>query len=126
MTWVCVDLTPNIARAILTDIVSEETKGIYASNKGWSWWAYDARTDVGYEYRGGVVKVVQTSRPEEWQSKDEGDTEIVFEFSIGSADPVFFRIQGEFTSYSGDTWNVGSFREVRPTEVVRRVFEVVK
>ena len=127
MSEVTVKLTANVARAILADIVQKETNGAYASNKGWSWWAYDA-TDNAYAFGSGVVTVVQRPNTSNWGwEKEEGDTEVVFEFQLdGSDDPLYFRVLGEYTSYNGDLWEDGTFKQVRPTAVVKRVFEAVK
>lgn len=127
MSEVKVTLTANVARAILNDIADANTGKSYASNKGWAWWAYDARDDVSYPFGDGSVQVVQ--RPGglgEWSEKEEGDTEVVFEFLTDDMDePVFFRVTGEYTSYNGDTWQEGSFRQVRPTKIVKRLYQAV-
>lgn len=123
MSEVTVTLTANVARAILADIAAN-VQGKY--NKGWSWWAYES-SDVSYPFGSGTVTVAQ--RPSggvEWSEKEEGDTEIVFEFRADSSDePKFFRITGEYTSYSSDVWEEHSFREVRPTKVVKRLYQPV-
>lgn len=125
MNEVTVSLTANIARAILGDIVEEQTKGSYASNKGWSWWAYEA-ADKGYPFGSGVVVVDQRPISGAWQ-KDEGDTEVVFRFELDNEDEfLYFRVLGEYTSYNGDTWNEGTFKQVRPTKVLKRLYEAVK
>lgn len=119
-------LTVNVARAILADIAESQTNKAYAGNKGWTWWAYDAG-DKAFAFGDGVVTVVQRPRNDEWGDKDEGDTEVVFEFQPDAAEsPTYFRVLGEYTSYNGDTWNEGTFKEVRPTAIVKRVFEAVK
>lgn len=126
MSEVTVTLTTNVARAILGDIASAQTKGAYSGNKGWSWWAYDS-ADTSYAFGSGVVKVVQRPTLGNWE-KTEGDTEVVFEFTSDNFDDegVYFRVEGEYTSYSGDVWQDHSFRQVRPTKVLKRVFEAVK
>ncbi len=125
MSDVTVKLTANVARAILGDIAAHETAGNYAANKGWSWWAYDSG-DLGYAFGSGTVTVVQRPTLGSWE-KTEGDTEVVFEVSLDNSDePVYFRVEGEYTSYNGDVWAEHTFREVRPTKVVKRVFEAVK
>jgi hypothetical protein len=127
MSEVTVKLTTNIARAILGDIVENATKTSYAGNKGWSWWAYDS-TDKGYPFGSGVVVVEQ--RPQNTDNnwdKTEGDTEVVFRFELDDTEEfLYFRVLGEYTSYNGDTWNEGTFKEVRPTKVVKRLYEAVK
>lgn len=125
MSEVTVKLTANVARAILGDIAADQSKGAYAGNKGWSWWAYDS-ADLAYPFGSGVVTVVQRPTLGNWE-KTEGDTEVVFEFSPDNSDEAtYFRVQGEYTSYSGDVWEDHSFRQVRPTKIVKRVFEAVK
>jgi hypothetical protein len=125
MSDVTVELTANIARAILGDIVTAQTKTAYAGNKGWSWWAYDA-SDKGYPFGSGVVVVEQRPSSQNWE-KVEGDTEVVFRFELDDEnDFVYFRVLGEYTSYNGDTWNEGTFKQVRPTKVVKRLYEAVK
>lgn len=128
MTAITVELSDSIARALLKDIAEENTGKSYASNKGWAWWAYDAHKEVGYPFGGGTVYVVQRPETPEWGNlQDEGDTEIVFQFAIDTSDEeIFFRVEGEYTSYNGDTWDEGTFKRVRPTAVVKRVFEVVE
>lgn len=126
MSDVTVKLTVNVARAILGDIAQVQTKGVYAGNKGWSWWAYDS-SDLSYPFGNGMVKVVQRPTNDGNWEKSEGDTEIVFEFLPDQdEEPTYFRVLGEYTSYSGDVWNDSTFRQVRPTKIVKRVFEAVK
>jgi hypothetical protein len=125
MSRVSVELTTNVARAVLGDIAQAESKGAYAGNKGWTWWAYDS-SDKSYSFGGGVVTVVQRPTLGSWE-KTEGDTEVVFEFMPDDVeDALYFRVTGEYTSYNGDLWDDSTFRQVRPTAVVRRVFEAVK
>ncbi len=112
------------ARIILSSVASEKEK----YNKAWAWWCHDAGEEW-YGYGDARVRVTQRVFPDTdaYELYGEEDTEIVFEFDVkGSIDPRYFRITGEYSSYGGEKWDDYAFKEVRPTKVVRQVFENVR
>lgn len=104
--------------------IAEDAKGY---NKHWAWWTYDAKEDW-YKWGDARARRVQVVIPDpDVEYYGEADTELVFEFDIkGTVDPVFYKIEGEFSSYGGETWDDLTFKEVRPTKIVRQVFENVR
>lgn len=127
MNDVTVPFVDDIARAIILGIANEAN--MY--NKAWSWWANDATENTAYRYGNVTVILVQKKHNEEYQDSfgggyGTGDTELVFQFSVEGDDDdgqvVFYRVQGEYSSYGGDSWSENSFREVKPTTRVYREF----
>lgn len=117
MNEVKVLLSDNVARAILLDVA----KKVGSYNQAWSWWAYEAREQFSYPFGFGVARVVQRTVGD---FNATGDTEMIFELHWDAEEtPHFYRIRGEYSSYGGDEWDSLTFKEVRPTEKVIRLYE---
>ncbi len=119
--------TENVARALVLDVPYHYNKAtIY--NKDWSWWAHEAPLNQDFAFGGGTVAVVQRRFPGEWETADvSDDTELIFSFLLDTEDaPIYYKINGEFTSYGNESWREHSFKQVKPTERTYRVFETVK
>lgn len=123
MNDVTIPFVADVARAIVLGIANEAN--MY--NKAWSWWASDATENKAYKYGNVTVILAQKKYNKEYQDSfgggyGTGETELVFQFSASDGEVVFYRVQGEYSSYGGDSWSEDSFREVKPTTKVYREF----
>lgn len=124
MCEVKVTLTANVARAILLDIVEERETNTYYDK--WEFWERTVEEGTDFVVGNVTVRLAQSIMPTEYLGEyAEGETELIFSFRVDTGEVQYFRLSGDYTSYSGKRWNDASFREVRPTKVVRQVFEAI-
>lgn len=125
MSKVKVTLTPNVARAILMDIAEERKSSTHYDK--WEFWSRTVEEGTDFLVGNATVRLVQAIMPTEnpYGESSEGETELIFSFQVDTEEAQYFRLSGDYTSYSGQRWNGESLREVRPTKVVRQVFEYI-
>lgn len=126
---VLIDLDDRLAKALLLTIAGDPTRGSWKSDyKDWAWWEKIAQRDVAYTVGSVQVRLVQVVAHDDYDDSSFGgyaaqNTEMVWEFSDDSDDPAqFYRLTGTASSY-GDAWSDVTFKLVKPTEKVVRVYE---
>lgn len=110
------DLTVRLAEAILLDI-AEQNSGW----QGWPWWFSGASDELFAVAENMSVRVIERYSNAGDSSygisqNDDGDKYIVFAFTSTSqfdGDTRYFTKRCVASSYSGDDWSNGEFKEAR-------------